>query len=463
MKKSEILFGVARVPLDAACAALAFLLAYQLRLNSVNLLPWVEIPDATDALPPAADYVAGFVLPGTLLFLTVAAALRLYALQMTRSAWTEMGKLLLAALVWFVAVMAWYFLVRKELFYSRLLLIYATVFLALLTCAARALLTLLQRELLQMGIGVRSVVTYGKHSPSEPATTTLGSDVRYRYLGHVRDLPALRRAHPDRVDLVLQTDPDPDSDATLTLIEYCRSRHVGYGFFPPVFADVPHLLVIERMGLLPTLQFRPTPLDGWGRVFKRLFDVLFSAALIALLSPLLLIVAVLVVLDSGFPVFYVSRRVGELGEKPVPVLKFRSMVRDADRRKAELAALNHRRDGPLFKAKDDPRVTRLGKFLRKWSIDELPQLFNVFAGQMSLVGPRPHLPEEVERYTSYQRRVFAVRPGATGLAQVSGRSDLTFDQEVALDLQYIEEWSLRMDLWILWRTLVVVASGKGAD
>ncbi len=463
MKRSEIVFGVARVPLDAACAALAFLLAYQLRLNSVNLLPWIDVPAAADTLPSAGDYLAGFVFPGIIFFVAVAMVLGLYALQMTRSAWIEMGKLLLAALVWLVGVMAWYFLVRKELFYSRLLLIYATVFLALLTCVARALLTLLQRELLQLGIGVRSVVTYGKHPPSEPATSTLQSDIRYRYLGHVPDLPALRSAHPNRIDLVLQTDPDPDSDATLTLIEYCRSRHVGYGFFPPVFADVPHLLVIERMGLLPTLQFRPTPLDGWGRVFKRLFDLFFSVFFIVLLSPFLLAVAIVIVLDSGFPVFYVSRRVGEMGEKPVPVLKFRSMVQDADKRKAELAALNHRTDGPLFKAKHDPRVTRVGAFIRMWSIDELPQLFNVLLGHMSLVGPRPHLPEEVERYTSYQRRVFAVRPGATGLAQVSGRSDLTFDQEVALDLQYIEEWSLTMDLWILWRTLVVVASGKGAD
>lgn len=463
MKKSEILFGVARVPLDALCTVLACLLAYQLRLYNVNLLPWVTIQDATDKLPSMSDYITHFTVPGVLLFVVVAAALRLYALQMTRGAWTEIGKVLLAALVWFVGVMAWYFLVRKELFYSRLLLIYATVLLTLLTCIARALLTLLQRELLQLGIGVRSVVTYGKHAPSAPATATLQSDARYRYVGHVRDLAALQSAYPDRLDLVLQTDPDPGSSATLTLIEHCRSRHVGYGFFPPVFADVPHLLTIERMGLLPTLQFRPTPLDGWGRVFKRLFDVLLSATLVILLSPVLLVLALLIIIDTGFPVFYVSRRIGELGEKPVSVIKFRSMVHDADERKGDVLALNHRSDGPLFKAKDDPRVTRIGKILRAWSLDELPQLFNVFRGHMSLVGPRPHLPEEVERYTSYQRRVFAVRPGITGLAQVSGRSDLTFDQEVALDLQYIEEWSLAMDLWILWRTFVVVASRKGAD
>ena len=462
MKRSEILFGIVRVPLDAACAVLAFLLAYQLRFYNVNLLPWVDIKDATTTLPSWGDYAANFAYPGAAAFVVIAMLLGLYGLQVTRSAWSEVGRLLLASIVWVVAVMAWYFLVRQELFFSRLLLVYAVTLLVLLACGARCLLLLLQREMLRLGIGVRSVVTYGKHPPSDPAIRTLQGDVRYKYLGHVRDMASLQSAYPNRIDLVLQTDPDPDSEATLNLIEHCRT-HVGYGFFPPVFADVPHLLVIERMGLLPTLRFRPTPLDGWGRVIKRLFDVLAAAAFLVILSPVLLAVALVVVAESGFPIFYVSRRIGELGEKPVPVFKFRSMVKDADKRLDEVLALNHRADGPLFKAKHDPRITRVGAFLRKWSLDELPQFFNVLFGHMSLVGPRPHLPQEVSRYTAYQRRVFAVRPGMTGLAQVSGRSDLTFDREVALDLQYIEEWSLLLDLWILWRTLVVVLKGRGAD
>jgi lipopolysaccharide/colanic/teichoic acid biosynthesis glycosyltransferase len=154
---------------------------------------------------------------------------------------------------------------------------------------------------------------------------------------------------------------------------------------------------------------------------------------------------------------------GDKGRRKIGVYKFRSMVPDADRRKEQLVRLNHRRDGPLFKIRNDPRVTRVGKFLRRWTLDELPQLFNVLRGQMSLVGPRPHLPEEVERYSLEQRRVFAVRPGVTGYAQISGRSDLSFEEEVRLDLQYIEEWSLLLDLWILWRTFFAVLSKKGAD
>jgi lipopolysaccharide/colanic/teichoic acid biosynthesis glycosyltransferase len=139
------------------------------------------------------------------------------------------------------------------------------------------------------------------------------------------------------------------------------------------------------------------------------------------------------------------------------------MCPDADEKKKSLAYLSHRSDGPLFKIKHDPRVTPLGRILRRFSIDELPQLLNVIVGHLSLVGPRPHLPDEVAKYTQLQRRVFTVRPGVTGLAQISGRSNLPFDEEVKLDMRYIEDWSLGLDLWILWRTVFVVLFGRGAD
>ncbi|MDD5623468.1 MAG: sugar transferase, partial [Candidatus Peribacteraceae bacterium] len=180
-------------------------------------------------------------------------------------------------------------------------------------------------------------------------------------------------------------------------------------------------------------------------------------------SPLLLLFALGVFIDGGWPVLYVSGRVGERGRGRISMLKFRSMVCDADMRKEEVRILSHRNDGPLFKVHHDPRVTRFGRFLRRWSLDELPQFLNVLIGQMSLVGPRPHLPEEVDQYSHYQRRVFAVKPGVTGLAQVTGRSNLKFEEEVKLDLQYIEEWSVFLDLWILWRTIFAVLKKEGAD
>lgn len=464
MKRSEAAFGAIRVPLDALAVIAALLLSYRLREANMDLIPWVQLLDPASTLPPIEDYITSFIIPSAVAFILFCAALGLYALQSTRSAWNETGRIVTAGLLWLVGIMAWYFLVQKQLFYSRVLLIHSTFFIALFTILMRGGLTVLQRSLLHRGIGVHAVVSIGKQKLSDVARSTLARDVRYAYLGHVATFDALTKLEArGHIDLVLQTDPNPDSDDTLQLIDHCRSSHIGYAFLPPVLSDVPHLLAVDHLGLVPMIRFQPTPLDGWGRIFKRICDIIASLIGIVLLAVPMLVVALLVIIDSGLPIFYVSRRIGEEGKKNVPVLKFRSMIRDADARKADLTSLNHRKDGPLFKMKNDPRVTRVGAFLRRWSIDEWPQLFNVLWGHLSLVGPRPHLPEEVKRYSDYQRRVFAVKPGATGLAQISGRSDLTFDEEVALDLKYIEEWSLALDLWILWRTVIVVLGRKGAD
>ncbi len=464
MKKSEAIFGVARVPLDALAVFAALMLGYRLRQLNIDFLPGENLVDATGTLPDLGWYMIHFVIPGIGSFICISALIGLYTLESTLSAWVEVGKVILATTLWVTLVIAWYFLVRKQLFFSRALLLYATLLMVFLVVLARAALTLLQRSLLRAGMGRRVVVSLGAQGLAGAALDTLRHDEHYAYLGHLPDIDALRRiTHGQQLDLVLQTDPNPASATTIALINYCRSHHIGYAFLPPVLADVPHQLMVERLGLLPMIRFQPTPLDGWGRVAKRVFDMIVSTVLVIGLSPVLLVLALAVLIDSGWPVFYVSTRVGEQGRRRVRIWKFRSMVRDADKRRDEVRQLNHRSDGPLFKARNDPRVTRIGHFLRRFSLDELPQLFNVLSGRLSLVGPRPHLPDEVDRYSLDQRRVFAVKPGVTGLAQISGRSDLSFDEEVRLDLQYIEEWSLLLDLWILWRTLFTVFSRKGAD
>ncbi len=460
MKFSEIVFGLLRIPLDALAVLGALLLGYRLREAQVDLLPGIQLLDPAVSLPPYETYVDTFVVPSIAAFLVLAAALKMYSIRLERSAWVEIGRTMLAALCWLVAVMAWFFLVQKQLFYSRILLVHATLFIALGTCAIRIVLILLERLLLQWGIGVRTVVTIGTTPVPGTALRTLQDDDRYLYVGHLQDMPALLRVHGERsLDMVLQTDAAAQPSVTATLIEFCRSQHVGYGFLPLVFTDTPHLLQVEYLGLMPFLRFQPTPLDGWGRVLKRGCDLVGSVALLTLLSPLMLLVSVVILLTSGWPIFYVSRRVGVYGQCAIPMLKFRTMVRNADSLKQELEQQNERNDGPLFKLRADPRITPVGKFLRRWDIDEFPQLLNVILGHMSLVGPRPHLLSEVSRYSPYQRRVFAVKPGMTGLAQISGRSTLPFAEEVQLDLQYVEEWSLMLDLWIFWRTPWVVMKG----
>ena len=457
MKKSEVAFGIIRVPLDALAVSTALLLSYVLREESIDLIPGVQLLKQAESLPALDVYMDSFMTPGILGFIVLAAIFRLYSLRATLGAWQEAGRVIVTVLVWAVCIMGWYFLVQRELFYSRMLLLHAIIFITLFSLILRTCVLLLQRYLMRYGVGVYLVASVGDHPVAHAAQYTLKQDRRYEYVGHTPDLSSLKKLQTRcRPDLIVQTDPNPQSQKTIELINYCRSRHIGYAFLPPVFADVPHQLHVERLGMVPILCFQPTPLDGWGRVWKRIFDIIFSIVLLVCLSPILLLIALGVLLSNGWPILYVSKRVGERAEDQIPVLKFRSMIKDADRKKQELLHKNERQDGPLFKLQDDPRITSFGRFLRRFDLDELPQLINVLLGHMSLVGPRPHLLEEVEKYRSYERRVFAVRPGITGLAQVSGRSTLKFKEEMHLDLQYIEEWSLRFDLWILWRTIFVV-------
>jgi len=211
---------------------------------------------------------------------------------------------------------------------------------------------------------------------------------------------------------------------------------------------------------LPLLHVEDPQIDEASGFSKRVFDIVGSLGGLLLISPLLIVVAALVKLEDGGPVFFRQPRIGRDGVE-FGMLKFRSMVPDAAERRHEIEHLNES-DGVLFKIKNDPRVTRVGKHLRRFSIDELPQLFNVLKGDMSLVGPRPPLPSEVEEYEQYVRRRLLVRPGMTGLWQVSGRSSLSWSEAIRLDLYYVDNWSMVTDLAIIARTVKAVVGREGA-
>jgi exopolysaccharide biosynthesis polyprenyl glycosylphosphotransferase len=211
---------------------------------------------------------------------------------------------------------------------------------------------------------------------------------------------------------------------------------------------------------LPLLKLTEPVFTGVPKIVKGCIDRAGAAALVLLLAPVLLAIAVMIKLDGGGPVFFSQVRVGRKGQE-FKVLKFRTMVVDAERLLADLARDNEAA-GPLFKMRNDPRITRTGAMLRKYSLDELPQLFNVLAGSMSLVGPRPPLPAEVATYSRDALRKLLVKPGLTGLWQVSGRSDLSWEESVRLDLRYVESWTLALDALILWKTVGAVTRGTGA-
>jgi exopolysaccharide biosynthesis polyprenyl glycosylphosphotransferase len=230
----------------------------------------------------------------------------------------------------------------------------------------------------------------------------------------------------------------------------------------PALLDVagPRTSIRSAAGL-PLLYMDHPDLTGARQAIKSLFDRLAAATAVLMLSPLFIAIALAIKLGDGGPVLFRQVRVGR-NSRPFNVYKFRTMVPGADKMKADLEGHNEVTGGVLFKIKDDPRITKAGSWLRRYSMDELPQLFNVMLGHMSLVGPRPALPSEVAEYGDYVRRRLAVRPGITGLWQVSGRSDLPWDEAVRLDLRYVENWSFALDLQILWKTWSAVIKGEGA-
>jgi len=229
----------------------------------------------------------------------------------------------------------------------------------------------------------------------------------------------------------------------------------------PALLDVagPRTSVRAAAGL-PLLYVDHPDLSGLRQVIKGLFDKVAAASALLLLAPLMLTIALMIRLEDGGPALFKQVRVGKDG-RPFRLYKFRTMVPQAEQQKAALQ-LHNEGAGVLFKIRDDPRITKIGARLRRWSLDELPQLINVLLGHMSLVGPRPALPEEAAKYGDYVRRRLAVRPGLTGLWQIHGRSDLSWDEAVRLDLRYVENWSLAFDLLILWKTWPAVARGHGA-
>jgi len=216
----------------------------------------------------------------------------------------------------------------------------------------------------------------------------------------------------------------------------------------------------DDMGGIPLVGLKETSIPRAGRVLKRALDIILSLAGLIILAPFLIVVAILIRLDSPGPALFTQRRVGEDG-RLFNIYKFRSMRMGAEEQQAQLQELNQA-SGPLFKIKADPRLTRMGRFLRRSSVDEFPQFFNVLRGEMSIVGPRPGLPPEVAKYEAWHRQRLEVPPGITGLWQVSGRSELSFDEMCMLDVYYIENWSLGLDLAIMLKTVPRVLFADGA-
>ena len=285
-------------------------------------------------------------------------------------------------------------------------------------------------------------------------------DLRRQYpVYSLGQLPQLVRQHviDEVIFAAAKGDMEKIEEAFLLCEEEGVKTRVLLNFFPHVISKV----YLDRLEEMPLLTFTTTPENEYLLLLKRALDFTMALVLLIVLSPLLLLLAVLIRLTSAGPVLYRQVRCG-LGGRKFTVYKFRSMHADADLRRDELAALNEL-DGPVFKIRNDPRCTAAGRFMRKFSLDELPQLVNILKGDMSFVGPRPPLPEEVEKYAGWQRRRLRMQPGLTCLWALEGRNQLNFRRWMELDMMYIDNWSPGLDLKILLKTIPVVLLGRGAS
>lgn len=470
MRRYEIIFGALRLPVDFLMILGAFWAAYYLR-PITDLIPGVQYQFRPELLPSPGDYLYLTLFSDVALVLLFAFD-RLYSLKNTHLFSREFPRILFWVSAWIMFIIAYYFLIVHQLFFSRIALAHIWFFTILFVMLGRLFILLIQRYLLLFGIGKRRVLFLGAGSLALHLYETLKVDSRYNILGAIAIQPhstavipilgsfqeierIVKQYHPEEM---IQATPDIDNDQSGEVLSLCRYYQINYHFVPDLVKLQRTNVEVEMLGDIPLVSLKESALDGWGYVYKRLFDIVFSLMAMVLLAPLFLVIALAIKLDSPGPIVYKSKR--SYRDLIFNVYKFRSMVVHAERLKKDLLDQNER-SGPLFKLKNDPRITRVGRFLRKTSLDELPQLINVLMGNMSVVGPRPHLPEEVAQYARHHRRVFAIKPGLTGIAQVNGRSNLDFEQEVQLDVYYIENWSPWIDLKIILKSVLVVFKGDG--
>jgi len=468
MKKSELFFSAVQVPLDAVAIFLAAITAFWLRDWSF-VRETLELKTLINLVP--FDEFIKIVLMAIPFFLLVFATQGLYDIRSTRKFWRESFRVFSATTIVLMLVVVAFFL-KREWFSSRFIILLAWFLVTIYVVLIRFLLQYIQKFILsKKGIGVHRTLLIGRNGKIDALKKEIERRPKmgYKVVG-VSDsarVSAIKEIQKTSgIDEIILSDVTIPEDDIEKLIDFCAINNVTYRFIPTTFQTTNF-----EMGVFlgePIIEIKHTPIDGWGKITKRIFDIVGSTIFIILTFPILLVVAILIKFEDGAgPIIYKNKRIGSHG-KEIKVFKFRYMqwrycidknnpnFEEALAFEKKLIEERSVRQGPLYKIKDDPRKTKIGAFIEKFSIDEFPQFYNVFLGDMSLVGPRPHQKREVEKYREYHRRLLTIKPGVTGMAQVSGRSDLDFEDEYKLDLYYIENWSLLLDIQIILKTVVVL-------
>jgi len=476
MRKIEQLFTILLVPVDAIMVLVAFVIAYETRASSIPL-PVIY-------LWPFDQYIklAFWMVPVWILALAIAGAY-----NPKRQGLREFGQVIVGASLGAMALVLWVFLNRSD-FFSRLIVFYIWALSIIGVGLGRAILELIRTNLYLFGFKKKNLVIVGdlneitshlasqiKNRPSLGYNlygfiNESGKNEPFKYLGHPSEIESIIKKNP--IDEVIFADKGYDDGKLFYYMRICQECSVTFKAIPNHAQVSARTLRFDVFEGIPVIEFKGTPLDSWGAVAKRIVDVIGSLIAIVILSPIMLIISLAIKLSSKGPVIYRNLRVGNRGN--FETLKFRTMQIEhctgeqyggsrAETYENKLIKKSNIKEGSaVYKIARDPRVTSVGNFLRRTSLDELPQLFNVLIGNMSLVGPRPHQPKEVKNYTAEQRKLLLIKPGISGLAQISGRSDLTFDEEAGLDIFYLENWSIWLDFYILLQTFGAVVKGKGS-
>jgi exopolysaccharide biosynthesis polyprenyl glycosylphosphotransferase len=481
-KRSELFFSLILVPVDCLALLSAFVAAYIVRVKIVGT------PVAHPISAMTFLKLSLLVLP---IWILIFALVGLYSQSNLRARLSELGKVFVAVSGGVMVLIIIDFFSKTPLFPSKSVPIYAYGFGLVFVMVARIMVRAIQRWLFRYGIGVHRVLLVGSGDLAERIYANLakpssgfqiigaidsakGSTKRLPGLSLYQNLTDARAALGDHdIDQILQADSNLDHDEIVDIVTYATNYQITYRFVPNQFGLYATNATFSNIAGIPVLDIRLTPLDGWGRIIKRLFDVIGATIGLILLSPVFLIIAIAIKIFDPGPVFFRHRRLSRTGGD-VYVYKFRSMKQrfSTDPRyrgktpqevftllgKPELAEEFDRDQ----KVQDDPRVSKIGAFLRRTSLDELPQLINALRGDLSIVGPRPITPGELERYGDQSASFLALKPGITGLWQVSGRSEIGYDERVKLDIYYVENWSLWLDLKIILGTIRVIFSRDGA-
>jgi exopolysaccharide biosynthesis polyprenyl glycosylphosphotransferase len=462
---------LALVLVDSTLVYLAFVLAYWMRY-SLKIGPHIRDQVSFSAYQPLAPLLVGVMI-------AVLLSKGAYRVRLSTEVADEIITVFSAATITVASIVV-VTTMLQNFSYSRGVIVYVWLLLIVLLAAGRVSLRRLQSWSHRHGWGVLRLLVVGATDVGKMVMQSVmsrpdlgyqlvgfveqnggshGRDFgRFKALGTVDEVPDLfARRLVDEVIVALPASAHEESLAVLTL---CEQHGIGLKLVPDLFEMSLSRVRVDDIAGIPLLDVQERPLRGLEAAVKRAFDILAAGILLCLTAPILAVLAFLIRLESKGPALLRQQRVG-LGGHVFWCLKLRTMYPGAEDLQPALVRANEA-DGPLFKIRNDPRCTRVGRPIRRWSLDELPQLWNVLRGEMSIVGPRPALPLEVEQYTMSQRKRLDVKPGLTGLWQVSGRSDLPFDEMVLMDINYVENWSLAFDVKIVVRTVIAVLSRHGA-